>query len=217
MLQKLPPSKEPDKRKRPPTPRYPNSTKTQRDQVVHPRPTLVRPNLLRIAFAGKICSGKTTMARRVQALSQKHHVSIERIAFGDYVKDVAKPYFGYDDTKYADRELLVDIDTNMRAIRPDVWVDCLRRKILNSDCHNWVVDDVQHTNEAEMLRSMGFTIFRIDIPESVRIERLKQTYSDYNSAKHQDTECEQFEVDTVLSHTESGVVAVENYVSSLVS
>ena len=216
MHQQSPPSREQGKRKRPLTPRYPNRTKTIPDQVVHPRPTLVRPNLLRIAFAGKICSGKTTMAGRVQAVARKHHTVVERIAFGDSVKEVAKTCFGYDGTKYADHELLVDISTNMRDIRPDVWVDCLRRKMLSSDTLHWVVDDVQHQNEAEMLRSMGFTIFRIDIPEDVRIERLKQTYPDHRCVQHYTTENELFEVDGVLSHTENDVVVVEDYVANLV-
>lgn len=210
------PSNEHDRRKRPPTPRYPKHTETTPVKIVPPRPTLVRPNLLRIAFTGKICSGKTTLANRVQVLAHTHHIAVERLSFGDYAKNVAKTYFGYDGTKYTGRELIVKIDAKMRDIRPDVWVDCMRRKMLSSDCHNWVVDDVQHPNEADMLRSMGFTLFRIDIPESVRIERLEHTYPDYNSATHQDTELEPFEVDTVLSHTESGVVAVENYVTSLV-
>ena len=88
-------------------------------------------------------------------------------------------YFGYDEKVYKNRQLLVDIGTSMRAIDPNVWVNCLRRQMDQSRFdRSWVVDDVRHVNELQALKEMGFTVIRIDIPEAVRKQRVKETYPD---------------------------------------
>lgn len=159
------------KHRRPPTPRV------HKHNSVIKRPTLRKPKYIRIAFAGKICSGKTTMAKYVQDIAMKNYnFTVERIGFGDFVKEMATTYFGYNSKKYKNRELLVKLGTSMRDIQPDVWATCLKKEIINSEAHHWVVDDVRHKNEVDTLHGLGFTIIRIDIPEEVRIERIKQTY-----------------------------------------
>ena len=119
------------------------------------------------------------MARYVQEIAmKKYNFEVERIGFGDFVKEMATTYFGYNGKKYKNRELLVKLGTSMRAIQPDVWTACLKKEIINSEAQHWVVDDVRHKNEVETLHGLGFTIVRIDIPEPARIERVKQTYPD---------------------------------------
>lgn len=196
------------KQRRPPTPRIhkQHTTKTK-------RPTLQKPKYIRIAFAGKICSGKTTMARYVQDIAmKKYNFVVERIGFGDFVKEMATTYFEYNGAKYKNRELLVKLGTSMRAIQPDVWATCLEKKIINSEAQHWVVDDVRHKNEVDTLRGLGFTIVRIDIPEQTRIERVKQmypdTYQEHLNAQSHSTENELFD------DTQSASSVVDHIVES---
>ena len=165
-----------DSKRRKPTPRYPVSIPVQTQSIA--RPTLVTPTFLRIAFVGKICSGKTTLAKHVQRVAKQHQINVERAAFGDFVKQMASDYFCYDEQKHKNRDLLVQLGTSMRNIHVDVWVNCLRKKIEGSDVKHWVVDDVRHKNEFHMLQELGFTIMRIDIDKKVQRERILKTYPD---------------------------------------
>lgn len=180
--------------RRPPTPRYPS----HKCKHLAARPTLRQPSFIRIAFTGKICSGKTTTAKYVQDVAKKRNFAlVERVAFGDFVKEMAKSYFGYDGSKYTNRELLVKLGASMRVIEPNVWINCLKNKILKSDAKHWVVDDVRHKNEVDALRGMGFTVIHINIDEATRIERVKSTYpgtyEEYMNAHTHSTETELFD------------------------
>lgn len=214
----------PRHRRRPPTPRYPKATPTHTPPQCQPdnhqapkRPTLVKPTYFRVAFAGKICSGKTTLAKHVIDVAKRNRLMVQRVAFGDFVKEMATRYFDYDRTKYKNRELLVKLGTSMRTIQPDVWVNCLKKHILNSDAQHWVVDDVRHENEVHALHQLGFTILRIDIPEEVRIARVKKTYPDtyeeHLRTQNHSTETELFGddavVDQVVDHTDAEHVVDE--------
>jgi len=193
--------------KRPPTPRYPPKRPTQSNpqtETIHSgavspvespddvvatveRPCLVLPTekYVRIAFCGKLCSGKTTLAQHIQTLCKTHHqIDVQRVAFGDGVKSVAKEYFQMQE-KDKDRVLLTQIGTAMRAIDNDVWVHYVRNHITQSSQQHWVVDDVRYENEYDMLKELGFRVIRLDISRDEQLQRIQALYPDTSDAHSQ--------------------------------
>jgi len=52
----------------------------------------------------------------------------------------------------------------------------LKGKVRESDCEFVVVDDIRYLNEIKKLKEDGWVLVKIDIDDSLQIERLKQTY-----------------------------------------
>lgn len=124
---------------------------------------------MKIAICGKMASGKTTLADWFA----EHHGFL-KISLAAKVKDVAKDLFGM---THKDRRLLQQIGMKMREIKEDVWIDYLVNLQVDEG-ENLIVDDVRFINEAEKLKSAGWTLIRINIDDELQCERLKSTYPD---------------------------------------
>lgn len=124
----------------------------------------------RIAFSGKICSGKSTIANyiitRVGDQGQK-------ISFADPIKKIARETFGMT-TK--NRELLQIIGATGRALDKNTWVNKLLETVKQNPNQIWVVDDLRFPNEAEQLKKNGFILVRITVDENIRKQRIISTY-----------------------------------------
>ena len=109
---------------------------------------------IRIAFVGKIGTGKTTLAEYLN-----HQYGCKKLSFADAVKDMATRYFGMT-TK--SRELLQILGTDVcRKIDPDVWVRLLMTKIDYGPYLHIVIDDCRFHNEAKALKVRNFTLIRL--------------------------------------------------------
>ena len=71
---------------------------------------------MKIAITGKMCSGKSTLARIIKETNSNYVI----YSFGQKVKDVAKDLFNM---KEKDRSLLTSIGTKMREIDYEVWIN----------------------------------------------------------------------------------------------
>jgi len=121
----------------------------------------------KIAFIGKICSGKTTASEYIM----KKFPGMKKLSFADKIKDIARELF---DMKEKDRKLLQDIGTNMRSIHPDVFTNYL---IKQSKEYDFVcVDDGRFPNEIAALKKNGFYIVKLNISKKLQLERLMTTY-----------------------------------------
>jgi dephospho-CoA kinase len=69
---------------------------------------------LKIAFMGKMCSGKSTLCNYLQELQPKFVV----LSFAGKIKEIAYDLF---DMKFKDRKLLQQIGSKMRDIDTDVF------------------------------------------------------------------------------------------------
>ena len=157
---------------------------------------------LRIAFAGPMASGKSTMAK---IISQKYNCDIH--AFANPIKEIAKHTFGMT-TK--DRKLLQIIGMTGRAIDKNTWTNKFVQNI--SNCHHVCVDDLRFANECHILKEHGFIIIYLDIPKDIRIQRIKKIYKD-QADKHisamghvseQET-CKQY-ADYILNEKETNAI-----------
>lgn len=76
---------------------------------------------IKIAFIGKMCSGKSTACQYLQTLNPDFKI----LSFAGKIKDIARELF---DMKTKDRKLLQQIGSHMREIDYDVFVKYLIRQ-----------------------------------------------------------------------------------------
>ena len=158
---------------------------------------------MKIAFIGKMMSGKTTSAIH---LSKNH--GFTRLAFADpikvasavmlntfsmFVSDVVDkrilPIWDYDriqeyKTDPAVRKLLQLVGTELgRQLigYENLWVDMLMKEVEyleSSGTRDIVIDDCRFPNEAEALRESGFTLIRVTRPDDEREALVREKYPD---------------------------------------
>jgi len=95
---------------------------------------------------------------------------------GPHIKsDFYGPVFSEPENKYVThRELLQLVGTNLfRAVRQNIWVECLQRSIKESTADIIIIDDARFPNELEALKNSGGTLVKL----------YRNTYSP-NSANH---------------------------------
>ena len=127
----------------------------------------------KIAFAGKICSGKSTTARYFK---EKYNGKI--YSFGSAVKTYCSEIF---DMQYKNRELIQEFAQKVKEIDMDVWVKYTVRQMEkdfreHSNIPMIIVDDLRFPNEAKILKENNFFIIELNIDESFQEERIKHTY-----------------------------------------
>jgi len=107
---------------------------------------------MNIAIAGKMASGKTTLANH---LVERGY---QKVSLAGKVKEIARDLFQMEEK---DRPLLQQIGMKMREIRPSVWIDYIIH--LGEQHDNLVIDDVRFVNEARVLQEAGWIVIRLNI------------------------------------------------------
>ena len=128
---------------------------------------------MKVAFCGKMASGKTTLAERVLPTYQDSR----KFSFAQAVKDFAR--FLYDIPEdFKDRVKFQKVGDGARKfINPNVWIDAVLHQTENlSDWTLCVIDDVRYENEVKHLKEAGWKVVLLEINEDLQIERLKKTY-----------------------------------------
>lgn len=128
-----------------------------------------------IGLSGKAGSGKDTFAKFLEPFGYI------RISFADPLKTVAKLIFGLTEGQVTDprakeeedlrwgmspRRIMQEVGKKMREIHSDVWLRQALARInderINNDRHNFVITDVRFPNEADVIRSLGGVLVRIE-------------------------------------------------------
>ena len=128
---------------------------------------------MRIAFSGKICSGKTTAANIVESMLGCE--ATIKLSVASRVKELATDLFGMEQK---DRKLLQVLGQKMKEIDPEVWVRALVKQVNNCGDKHIVIDDLRFPNELRALRENGFIIIRLEIDPELQLKRIKDTYPD---------------------------------------
>jgi len=124
---------------------------------------------MKIAFVGKICSGKSTCCEYLK----NWDIRFEITNFAKMVKWIAYNMFFMKDK---DRVLLQKIGTKMREIDKNVFVNCVIKD--TKDSSFWLLDDARYPNEINALKDNGWHIVKLLISRDLQEKRLKHTYPD---------------------------------------
>ena len=122
---------------------------------------------MKIAIIGKMCSGKSTIAKIIM----DYDSSYQTFSFGGAVKKYAREIFNM---QGKDRSLLINFANKMREIDKDVWV----RPVIEESSlfNNCIVDDVRYQNELDALVSDNWIIIKLNISRELQKERIRKTY-----------------------------------------
>lgn len=129
--------------------------------------------MVKIAISGKMCSGKSTLTKKIiEYFEKKENIQFTKYSFASGVYKIARELFGMT-TK--NRDLLTSIGYNMRLIDKNIWI----KDTLNSikkNRHNFVIiDDLRFKNELNHIKTEFFLI-RLNISKEEQLNRLKKTY-----------------------------------------
>jgi cytidylate kinase len=124
---------------------------------------------MKIAIAGNICSGKSTLANEIVERYSKH--TWKRLSFAGRVKELANELFGM---TVKDRNLLINLATKMRDIDEDVWVNALMKQIRKNDFV--VVDDLRMMNEYFKLSGTFDLVINLRNDKDMIEDRVKRLY-----------------------------------------
>jgi dephospho-CoA kinase len=119
---------------------------------------------MRIAFTGKMCSGKDTAA---DYLVKK---GFKKISFAAPIRELAVKVYGTEQTNER-RRFMQEIGQAGRKINPNVWIKPIENLVKQFPEASFVINDVRFPNELTALRNLGFAIYRITAPAWLRIRR----------------------------------------------
>lgn len=122
---------------------------------------------LKVAFIGKMRSGKSTLA----SLFAKY-LDLHKMSFGHRLKEYAHEVFQPEGDVKA-RELYQGFGQKMREIDPDVWVKQVERDIREGGYSKVVIDDLRQPNEYKWAKENGFVLIKVVTRDEVRKERME--------------------------------------------
>jgi dephospho-CoA kinase len=138
--------------------------------------------MTRIAFCGRMGSGKTTACKYLVEQSKVLNKTSTILSFAQPLKELAYQLFGYENKSQVfnfggrtitARELLQELGNKMREINPNIWRDLLEKKIKeNFQTENIFIDDLRFNNEEEMLIKNNFKIVSLVSTEEDRMKRM---------------------------------------------
>lgn len=122
-------------------------------------------------ISGKAQHGKDTVGDIIENILNKNSKKTTRLAFGDYVKEIAKKT-GWNGVKdeYG-RELLINIGTNGRDLDEDMWVNRAidDASLLFHHLDYIIVTDCRYENEIERFKE--YLEFDSDLFTTIRVSR----------------------------------------------
>lgn len=145
--------------------------------------------IMKIALFGKMRSGKNTVADIL-----KEQYEFKEFAFGDGIGEIITKYFPEAFVNGKPRRHYQHIGQELRKLNPDVWVNYLFRSvnhyltqeqadslIMNRKANeNIVITDGRQLNEAERLKEAGYIIIKVETPEDIRIQRIKESGDNFS-------------------------------------
>lgn len=155
--------------------------------------------VIKLAFVGKMRSGKDTVATRLVT-----QYGFQSFAFGTALKASAHDIFP-DVPRTPKPRALYQFMNVMREYDEGVWIKHVERSVEyaldRKTTQGIVITDARQANEIDWARRNGFTIVRVVAPESARIARAQAVGDvfDYEALSHPtETEVDGFNVDAEI-------------------
>lgn len=143
-------------------------------------PPIIDINVPRVAFYGPMGSGKTYSADNLFPKYQK-------FSLAGPLKATAKEYYGVTGKTNDERQILQELADDLKKWDNDVFTKRLLWAVYDFYIEGRkspaIIDDLRFTHEARDLKAHGFTIIRVEVPESVRMARIKEKYPDTDPAR----------------------------------
>lgn len=151
--------------------------------MVLKQPRLVDPDhpMDRIAFAGPMCAGKTTLAN---VLVEDFHYT--KVNFAGLLKRVASDLYGVVNKDNEGRKLLQELADDLKKWDPNLFTTHLLLDVDHYiiDGHKtFVLDDLRFQHEYEALKRNGFTIIGVACREDIRMDRIFSLYPDTDPSR----------------------------------
>ena len=164
--------------------------------------------MVKIAFCGKMASGKTTLANNLLELlddSKKYSFAEKVKEFGRFLFDIPQ------DVKDRDKFQRVG-DGARKYISGDVWIDAvLNQCYKDNNIKNFVLDDMRYENELLKLKKDGWYAVLVDIDDELQVQRIKKTYPhDWEKHLEARNHISETEIDTIDKNLFDLVVKAEN-------
>jgi hypothetical protein len=119
---------------------------------------------MRIAFTGKMCSGKDT------ATDYLIRKGFTKLSFADPIRELAAKVYGNQQTNER-RRFMQEIGQAGRKVNPLVWIQPVAMTVQQFPESLFTINDVRFPNELTALRWLGFIVYRITAPEGLRVQR----------------------------------------------
>ena len=151
-------------------------------------------NKMKIAIAGQICSGKTTLAKMI--IDKYPELRFKKTSFASQLKKIVNELFSPDKK---DRELLIRVGSSMREINPNVWVNYVLSKTESTNS-SWIIDDLRFENEfIHLKKTKSWKFIKIEISDELRKKRIRALYPDDYEIHFKYLEQEKKELDKINS------------------
>lgn len=143
----------------------------------------------KIALVGRMCSGKSTVARKLSQKFTGSGFAVYNLALGNAVKEHYNQLFRRHNffTNDKPRKQLIQFAQKMREVDENVWINALMEEMNPIEKINKyredeiviIVDDVRQYNEYERLSKEGFAFYRIDVGLVTQLGRIDKEYGAY--------------------------------------
>lgn len=134
----------------------------------------------RVAFYGPMASGKTYSAQNI-------FPRYEKFSLAGPLKKTALEYYGVTGKSNEERQILQELADDLKKWDNDVFTKRLLIEVTRAYATGLrrpaVVDDLRFTHEARDLKEHGFTIVRVEVPDSVRMARIQEKYPDTDPSR----------------------------------
>lgn len=137
----------------------------------------------RIAFCGKLRSGKSACARHLYM-----DYGFTEVSFGTRLKAVADDLFQYSEVYpkvdgRKPRKLYQDFGEILRTLDSNVWIDQAASMVEFHENHRntrgIVIDDLRQPDEYKWAKENGFTIIRVSASDDTRKKRAELVGDDF--------------------------------------
>ena len=125
---------------------------------------------MKIAITGKMTSGKSTIAKLIVSLNHNYQI----YSYANKIKEIANDLFKMEKK---DRNLLINIGTNLKNINKDVWANYIMDQIKINNNNNYIIDDLRFQNELDLLDDQ-WIIIKLNVDTIDQKNRLKSLYPD---------------------------------------